>query len=75
MAAKCVVNYSLKFGLPCKLLSDQDTSFESQLFQCVMKELGVKKLRMTAYHAQSNGLTEQSNSTTKQYLASVIETD
>ena len=74
-AAKCVVDYSLKFGLPYKLLSDQDPSFESLLFQCVMKELGVKKLRTTAYHAQSNGLTEQSNSTTKQYLASVIETD
>ena len=74
-ATKCVVNYSLKFGLPYKLLSDQDPSFESQLFQCVMKELGVKKLRTTAYHARSNGLTEQSNSTTKQNLASVIETD
>ena len=74
-AAKCVVDYSLKFGLPNKLLSDQDPSFESQLFQCVIKELGVKKLRTTAYHAQSNGLTEQSNSTTKQYLASVIESD
>ena len=50
-AAKCVVDYSLKFGLPYKLFSDQDPSFESQLFQCVMKELGVKKLRTTAYHA------------------------
>ena len=74
-AAKCVVDYSSLFGLPYKLLSDQDPCFESQLFQRVMKELGVKKFRTTAYNAQSNGLIEQSNSTTKQYLASVLQTD
>lgn len=74
-AAKCIVDYSLKFGLPYKLMSDQDPSSESDLFKYLMKELGVKKLRTTAYHPQSNVLTEQSNLTTKQYLTSYLERD
>ena len=74
-AAKCIVDFSLKFGLPYKLLSDQDPAYESALFMNIMKELGVKKLRTTSYNPKSNGLTEQSNSMTKQYLTAVLETD
>ena len=43
-AAKCVVDYSLDYGIPLKLLSDQDQTYESELFQQVMKNLGIKKL-------------------------------
>ena len=64
-----------RFGQEGGMFSDQDPAFESELFQCILKELGVKKLRTTTYHAQSNGLTEQSNLTTKQYLTAVLETD
>ena len=35
-------------------------------------ELGLKKMRTTAYNPRSNGLTEQSNSMVKNYLTSVI---
>eukprot|EP00493_Phyllostaurus_siculus_P007166 UN07240 len=62
----------MKFGLPYKLFSDQDPAFESELFQCLMKELAVNKLRTTSYNPQSNGLTEQSNSVTKQYLTAFV---
>ena len=41
-AAKCAVDYSLDYGIPLKLLSDQDQTYESELFQQVMK--GIKKL-------------------------------
>ena len=33
-----------------------------------MKIMGVKKIRTSGYRPQSNGLTEQSNSTIKKYL-------
>ncbi len=74
-AARCMVDYLMKFGLPYKLFSDQDPAFESELFQCLMKELGVKKLRTTSYNPQNNGLTEQSNSVTKQYLTAFVNSD
>ena len=58
----------LCFGVPRKLCSDRDPSYEADLFQFVMKKMGVKKLRTIGYYPQSNGLTEQSVSMAKNYL-------
>ena len=43
-AAKCLADYSLDYDIPLKLLSDQDQTYEFELFQQVMKKLGIKKL-------------------------------
>ena len=56
-AAKCGVDLGLKFGPPSKLFSDQDPALEIELFQFILKELGVNKLWTTTYHAQSNELS------------------
>ena len=73
IACKSVLDNFLTFGIPLKLYSDQDPAYESELFQLLMKELGLKKLRTSGYRPQANGLTEQSNNTIKQYLTSYIE--
>ena len=67
-----LVDFILRFGSPIRLYSEQDPSYESEVFQQVSKTLGVKKLRATAYNPQGNGLTQQSNSTVKHYLASYV---
>ena len=72
-AASCMTNYVLQFGIPDKLLSDQDPSYESNLFQCLMNNLGIKKLRTSGYRPNTNGLTEQSNTTIKNYLTAFLE--
>ena len=43
-AVKCVVDFFLKFGIPRKLYSDRDPSYEAKLFQLLMKELGGQKV-------------------------------
>ena len=40
----------LKFGISWKHSSDQDPVFESELFQCLMSEWKIKKLRTTGYN-------------------------
>ena len=67
-AARCVLDFFLKFGIALKLYSDCDPAFESKLFQELMRLLGVKKLRTTGYNAKANGLTEKSNEFSKNYL-------
>ena len=67
-AAKYLADYCMDFGIPGKLLSDQDPAYESKLFQELMRILEIKKLRTSGYRPQTNGLTEQSNSTVKKYL-------
>ncbi|KAJ8713199.1 hypothetical protein PYW07_013569 [Mythimna separata] len=48
-----------RFGCPTTLTSDQGPQFESQLFQNLMKVMGIKKNRTTPYHPQSNGMIER----------------
>ena len=67
-AAQCIYDYVLTFGIPFKLYSDCDPAYEAQLFQELMKLLGVKKLRTTGYNAKANGLCEKLNGVVKQYL-------
>jgi len=47
-----------RFGLPDSFLSDRGPQFNSHVFKEMMQLLGVKTLRSTAYHPQTDGETE-----------------
>ena len=53
----------MRYGIPEKLLSHRGREFENELFQRLSKLYGVKKIRTTPYHPQSNGRVEQMNQT------------
>ena len=56
------------FGLPTKVISDRDPHFTSH-FRCALaKELGITWNMSTAYHPQTDGLTECKNQWLEQYL-------
>ena len=71
---KYLFDYCLTFGIPLKLYSDRDPAYESELFQLLMKQFGIAKLRTSGYRPQANGLTEQSNSIIKNYLRKYLNT-
>jgi transposase InsO family protein len=50
-----------RFGLPNSFLSDRGPQFNSHVFKEMMRLLGVKTLRSTAYHPQTDGETERVN--------------
>ena len=50
-----------RYGCPEAILTDQGTNFESGLFYHVCKRFGIKKLRTTAYHPQTNSKVERLN--------------
>ena len=72
-AAKCIADYCLDFGIPWKLLSDRDPAYESKLFHELIRILGIRKIRTSGYRPQTNGLTEQSNSSIKKYLTAYLD--
>lgn len=45
-------------GIPALLISDQGKKFESSLWWELAERLGIKLIRTTAYHSQSNGIVE-----------------
>ena len=60
-------------GVPSQLLSDCGAVFLSYLMTEICKLLGTNNINMTAYHPQTNGLTEQFNRTLTNMLAKNVE--
>ncbi|KAA3677052.1 uncharacterized protein DEA37_0001247 [Paragonimus westermani] len=56
-------------GVPKAILTDQGPCFESDEFRTRMQQLGIKRIRTTPYHPQTNGLTERNNRTVKEWLS------
>ncbi|CAI5638198.1 unnamed protein product [Oreochromis niloticus] len=55
-----------RVGFPQEILTDQGTNFMSTLLKQVYKLLGIRSVRTTPYHPQTDGLTERFNQTLKQ---------
>lgn len=63
-----------RYGCPTTLTTDQGRQFESHLFADLMKYLGVRKVRTTSYHPQSNGLIERWHRGMKAALMARLDT-
>ena len=66
-------DFMLRYGLPGKLLHDQGREFENNLFSQLSKYCGIKRLRTTPYHPQTNGQTERMNQTILAMLKTLPE--
>ena len=62
------------FGLPRKMISDRDPRFTSHFAKALTRRLGVKQNISTAYHTQTDGLSERKNQWVEQYLRIVTST-
>ena len=66
----CLWSPIIKFSIPSEFYSDRNTTFESELFECLMFELKIKKLRTAEYNPRANELKEKSNECLKNFLTS-----
>ncbi|XP_040195565.1 uncharacterized protein LOC120928557, partial [Rana temporaria] len=64
-------HFLLPYGCPERLLTDQGSAFESQLFKELCTLHNCQKIRTTAYHPQGNGLCEKMNQTLIEMLRAV----
>ncbi len=63
------------FGLPNKMISDQDPRFTSQFGKALAEKLGIQRNLSTAFHPQMDGLSERKNQWVEQYLRLVTSND
>jgi len=56
------------FGLPKKVISDRDPRFTSHFGRALAAKLGVAQNLSTAFHPQTDGLSERKNQWIEQYL-------
>ena len=56
------------FGLPTKVISDRDPRFTSHFGKALSQKLGIQQNLSTAFHPQTDGLSERKNQWIEQYL-------
>lgn len=61
-------NWITRFGVPDRITSDQGRQFESNLFNELLKILGIEKSRSSPYRPQSNGIVERWHRSMKQAI-------
>ncbi|KAK8765138.1 hypothetical protein V5799_032249 [Amblyomma americanum] len=70
-----VQNIVLRLGAPAIFLTDRGTAFTSALMQEVMRLSGTSHRKTTAYHPQTNGLTERLNKTIADMISMYVDAD
>ena len=66
--AEALVTFFSRVGIPEEILTDQGSNFTSKLMKEVYALLGIKPIRMSPYHPQTDGLVERFNQTLKAML-------
>jgi hypothetical protein len=56
------------FSLPTKIISNRDPWFTSHFSKALTKKLGIEQNMSTAFHPQTDGLSERKNQWVEQYL-------
>ena len=70
--ADCLLQLFSRVGIPKEILTDCGTNFLSKLLQQVYQLLGVKGIKTTPYHPQTDGLVERYNRTMKNMLRKFV---
>lgn len=71
--AKLLRNYVFcQHGLPVSIVSDRDPRFTSNVWKELMKLLGTRMNMSSAFHPQTDGLTERYNRVLEEYLRSYV---
>lgn len=61
-----------RVGIPEEILTDQGTNFTSKLMSQLNQQLGIKAIRTSPYHPQTDGLVERFNQTLKNMLRKFV---
>ena len=68
----CLIQLFSRVGVPREIISDQGTNLTSKFVKEVYRLLGIKGIRTTPYHPQTDGMVERFNKTLKAMLRKFV---
>uniref|UniRef100_A0A1X7U952 Reverse transcriptase n=1 Tax=Amphimedon queenslandica TaxID=400682 RepID=A0A1X7U952_AMPQE len=71
--AEVLIELFARYGIPEEILTDQGSNFTSSLLGELYHLMGVKAIKTSPYHPQTDGLVERFNRTLKSMLRKVLE--
>uniref|UniRef100_A0A3Q1F2Z4 Gypsy retrotransposon integrase-like protein 1 n=2 Tax=Acanthochromis polyacanthus TaxID=80966 RepID=A0A3Q1F2Z4_9TELE len=71
--ANCLIQMFSRVGIPKEIITDQGSNFTSNLLREVYKLLGIRGVKTSPYHPQTDGLVERFNKTLKSMLRKFVE--
>ena len=73
--AEELIRLFARHGIPREILTDQGTSFTAQLLKELYQLIGMRPIRTTPYHPQTDGLVKRFNRTLKEMLRRTLVDD
>ncbi|ETE60980.1 Ty3b-g, partial [Ophiophagus hannah] len=70
--ASTLIKLFSRIGIPGEIVIDREKNITSQTMNLLYKKLGIKRIKISPYHPQSDGLVERFNQTLKQVLRKFI---
>ena len=70
--AEVLIDLFARYGIPVEILTDQGSNFTSSLLGELYQLIGIKAIRTTPYHPQTEGLVERFNRTLKSMLRIIL---
>uniref|UniRef100_A0A6G5AC55 Putative tick transposon n=1 Tax=Rhipicephalus microplus TaxID=6941 RepID=A0A6G5AC55_RHIMP len=70
-----IENIVLRHGAPTTVITDRGPAFTAELLESVLRLSGTAHRRTTAYHPQTNGLTERLNRTLTDMISMYVDTE
>ena len=71
--AEVLIDLFARYGIPEEILTDQGANFTSALLGELYRLIGVKAIKTSPYHPQTDGLVERFNRTLKSMLRKVLD--
>ena len=71
--ACCMMDYFSRYGIPEEILHDLGTEFTSELFQTFLHYFGVKQLKCSVAHPQTNSMVERFHGVLKKMLKAYVD--
>ena len=70
--ANSLIQLFSRVGIPREIITDQGTNFNSRFMKQVYSLLGIRGIRTTPYHPQTDGMVERFNQTLKAMLRKFV---